>query len=125
MNVVLLLMCTCTKLLIMLYGVPLLMCTCTKLLIMLYGEPLLMCTYTKLLIKLIVIVRLVVFKLFTFVITQKSSATIHLAKKEDNNRQTKTYSIDKEDEVGQPGEGEEKYDDDQHLYNPLPIVRHE
>ena len=84
-----------------------------------------MCTCTKLLITLIVIVRVVVFKLFTFVITQRSSATIHLAKKEYNNRQTRTYSTDKEDEVGQPGEGEENCDEDQHLYNPLPIVRHE
>ena len=57
------------------------MCTCTKLLIMLYGVPLLMCTCTKLLITLIAIVRMVVFKLLTFVITQRSSATIHLAKK--------------------------------------------
>ena len=86
---------------------------------------LLMWTCTKLLITLIVIVRVVVFKLFAFVITQKLSATIHLTKKEDNNRQIGTYSTDKEDEVGQPGEGEENCDDDQHFYNPLPIVRHE
>ena len=84
-----------------------------------------MCTCTKLLITLIVIVRVVVFKLFTFVITQRSSATIHLAKKDDNNRQKKTYISDKENEVGQPGEGEENCDDDQHLYNPRPIVRYE
>ena len=65
------------------------------------------------------------FKLFTFVITQRSSATIHLAKKDDNNRQKRTYISDKENEVGQPGEGEENCDDDQHLYNPRPIVRYE
>ena len=45
--------------------------------------------------------------------------------KQYNKIQTCTHGSDKENEVGQPGEGEENCDDDQHLYNPRPVVRHE
>ena len=75
---------------------------------------LLICTSTKLLILN-----------YSLLLKQKSSATIHIPKKANNNRQTRTYSTDKENEVGQPGDGEENCDDHQHLYNPLPVVRHE